>query len=85
MFGAIQMVEYNPDLTDQVVTALYKFVNLANTMLHNNGEGVEAWTQTRWEDFVMTLQWCVFLHSADKSSCTFSGCMISIQTGMRIF
>ena len=56
MFGAIQMVEYNPDLTDQVVTALYKCVSLDNTMLHN-GQGVEAWTQTRWEDFVMTLQW----------------------------
>lgn len=86
MFGAIQMVEYNPDLTDQVVTALYKFVNLANTMLHNNGEGVEAWTQTRWEDFVITLQWCVSLHcSVDRSSWSLSGCMISIQMGMRIF
>ncbi|KAE9405566.1 hypothetical protein BT96DRAFT_934810 [Gymnopus androsaceus JB14] len=41
MFGAIQMVEYNPELADQVVSALYKFVSLANTMLHNNGEGVE--------------------------------------------
>lgn len=58
MFGAIQMVEANPTLTDQVVTALYKFVSLANTMLQN-GEGVEAWTATRWEDFVITLQWCV--------------------------
>ena len=56
MFGAIQMVEYNSSLTDQVVDALYKFVECANTMLHN-GEGVEAWTQTRWEDFVMSLQW----------------------------
>ncbi|KAJ4495985.1 hypothetical protein C8J55DRAFT_495449 [Lentinula edodes] len=61
MFGAIQMVEYNPDLTDQVVDALYKFVTLANQMLHN-GEGVEAWTQTRWEDFVMTLQWLYDFH-----------------------
>ncbi|KAF9062646.1 hypothetical protein BDP27DRAFT_1385106 [Rhodocollybia butyracea] len=61
MFGAIQMVEYNPDLTDQVVTALHKFVAVANTMLHN-GEGVEAWTQTRWEDFVMTLQWLYDFH-----------------------
>lgn len=50
------MVEANPALTDQVVTALYKFVNLANTMLQT-GAGLEPWTQTRWEDFVMTLQW----------------------------
>ncbi|KAJ7577524.1 hypothetical protein C8J56DRAFT_970986 [Mycena floridula] len=55
-FGAIQMVEANPSLTDSVVTAMHKFVALANTMLIN-GQGVEDWTATRWEDFVMTLQW----------------------------
>lgn len=59
MFGAIQMVENDSSLTTEVVTALYKFVNLANSMLHA-GEGVEAWTQTRWEDFVITLQWYVY-------------------------
>ena len=57
-FGAIQMVEANPALTDHVVTALHKFVALANTMLHN-GEGLEDWARTRWEDFVMVLQWYV--------------------------
>ena len=55
-FGAIQMVEADPSLTDRVVPALHKFVSLANTMLHN-GEGLEDWARTRWEDFVMTLQW----------------------------
>jgi hypothetical protein len=39
MFGAIQMTEFNPALTDQVVTALYKFANLANTMLKSNNTG----------------------------------------------
>jgi len=51
------MTEVYPDLTDKVVLALHKFVALANTMLKNNGQGVEAWTATRWEDFVITLQW----------------------------
>ena len=60
-FGAIQMVEADPSLATRVVPALHKFVSLANTMLHN-GEGLEDWARTRWEDFVMTLQWCV--HSA---------------------
>ena len=55
-FGAIQMVEADSSLTDRVVTALHKFVALAHTMLQN-GEGLEDWTNTRWEDFVMTLQW----------------------------
>ncbi|KAF9483297.1 hypothetical protein BDN70DRAFT_851929 [Pholiota conissans] len=61
MFGAIQMVENDPTLTTSVVTALHKFVALANTMLHA-GQGVESWTQTRWEDFVMTLQWLYDYH-----------------------
>ena len=55
-FGAIQMVEANPSLAKRVVPALHKFVRLANTMLHN-GEGLEDWTKTRWEDFVIVLQW----------------------------
>ncbi|EIN09448.1 hypothetical protein PUNSTDRAFT_85803 [Punctularia strigosozonata HHB-11173 SS5] len=61
MFGAIQMVEADPSLTDRVVTALHKFVKLANAMLHN-GEGVEDWTATRWEDFVMVCQWLYDFH-----------------------
>lgn len=59
-FGAIQMVEANPSLTDRVVPSLHKFVKLANAMLHN-GTGLEPWTNTRWEDFVITLQWYVLL------------------------
>lgn len=55
-FGAIQMVEANTSLATRVVPALHKFVKLANTMLHS-GEGLEQWTNTRWEDFVITLQW----------------------------
>ncbi|KAG6835645.1 hypothetical protein H0H93_016233 [Arthromyces matolae] len=50
------MTEANSSLTDSVVSAMFKFVTLANTML-KAGQGVEAWTQTRWEDFVISLQW----------------------------
>lgn len=55
-FGAQQMVEYDPSQADRVIPALHKFVKLANTMLHN-GTGLEDWARTRWEDFVITLQW----------------------------
>ncbi|KAF5353734.1 hypothetical protein D9758_008623 [Tetrapyrgos nigripes] len=55
-FGAIQMVEYKPSQTDRVVTALHKFVNLANEMLRKE-QGVDKWAMTRWEDFVLALQW----------------------------
>ncbi|KAG7095934.1 hypothetical protein E1B28_006618 [Marasmius oreades] len=56
LFGAIQMVEYDPSQTDKVVTAMHKFVVEANRMLHA-GEGMEIWTQTRWADLVMALEW----------------------------
>ncbi|KAJ3847972.1 hypothetical protein EV368DRAFT_76450 [Lentinula lateritia] len=59
--GAIQMVEYKPELTDKVVTALHRFMKLANRMLRD-GEGVESWAATRWEDFVMVLQWLYDSH-----------------------
>ncbi|KAL0067433.1 hypothetical protein AAF712_005419 [Marasmius tenuissimus] len=61
--GAIQLVEVNPTLTDRVVTAMHKFVQLANTMLQNNqGLGDGGWAQTRWEDFVIALQWLYDFH-----------------------
>ncbi|KAI0028293.1 hypothetical protein K488DRAFT_58962 [Vararia minispora EC-137] len=54
--GAMQMVEYDPSQTTKVVNAFNKFISLANTMLHA-GQGLEDWTRTRWEDFVIMLQW----------------------------
>ncbi|KAH8115214.1 hypothetical protein DFH11DRAFT_1726088 [Phellopilus nigrolimitatus] len=57
LFGAMQMMEYNTSLADAVVPALYKFVTLANSMMKNNGTGVDVWAATRWEDFVISLQW----------------------------
>ncbi|KAI5116455.1 hypothetical protein M0805_006176 [Coniferiporia weirii] len=56
LFGATQMIEYNATLADTIIPKLYKFVTLANTMIKNN-EGLEEWTRSRWEDFVITLQW----------------------------
>jgi hypothetical protein len=50
------MAEYKPELTDKIVNALHKFARLANDMLRN-GEGVDKWAETRWEDFVIALQW----------------------------
>ncbi|KAK0436044.1 uncharacterized protein EV420DRAFT_1623533 [Desarmillaria tabescens] len=60
-FGAIQMVEYNSSLMDRVVTAMHNFVPLANEMIRK-GEGLEVWTNARWEDFVITLQWLYDYH-----------------------
>ncbi|KAL0062698.1 hypothetical protein AAF712_010393 [Marasmius tenuissimus] len=65
MFGAIQMVEYDPSQTDKVVNALHKFVVEANRMLHA-GQGMEQWTQTRWADFVMALEWLYDFHPNGK-------------------
>ena len=66
-FGAIQMVEYQPELTDRVVTALHKFVKLTNQMLRS-GEGVDKWAETRWEDFVVTLQWLYDYHPSGNEA-----------------
>lgn len=58
MFGAIQIAESDPAQVGKIVPALHKFVALANSML-KNGEGLNdgGWAKTRWEDFVITLQW----------------------------
>lgn len=83
LFGAIQMMENDPSLSDRTIPALYKFVELANTMLHN-GEGLEDWARTRWEDFVIALQWSVInrleLHLLNL---LILGCTISIHKETR--
>nr|GAT56206.1 predicted protein [Mycena chlorophos] len=55
-FGSIQMVEFYPELTERVVDALHRFVVLANKML-KAGLGTDMWAETRFEDFIVTLQW----------------------------
>ncbi|KAF8915766.1 hypothetical protein CPB85DRAFT_1432774 [Mucidula mucida] len=50
-FGAIQLVEVDPSLTDRVVDAMHRFVKVANKML-KRGEGVDDWAATRWEDLL---------------------------------
>lgn len=55
-FGAIQMLEADPTQKTKILDAFNKFIPLANSML-KQGEGLEPWTQTRWADFIMTLEW----------------------------
>ncbi|GLB33181.1 putative beta-L-arabinofuranosidase, GH127 [Lyophyllum shimeji] len=61
LLGAIQMVEANPNIADQVIPALHKFVNLAHSMIVNN-QGLEVWTRARWHEFAITLQWLYDVH-----------------------
>lgn len=52
----MQMLEHDPTLAKSVIQPIYKFVVLANNML-KNGTGLEPWTQSRWEEFAIALQW----------------------------
>lgn len=86
-FGAIQMLEANPALESRIVPALHKFVSLANTMLHN-GQGQDDWAKTRWEDFVMVLQWyenCGRNVFITLTWSLLSGYTTSTQMGKKIF
>ncbi|KAL1739705.1 hypothetical protein HDZ31DRAFT_68667 [Schizophyllum fasciatum] len=64
-FGAIQLLEVYPEYTDPFLAAMQKFVPLANQMLRD-GEGLEIWTNTRWEDFVMVLEWLYDYHPSGQ-------------------
>jgi len=66
-FGATQMVESDPSLASQVIPAMYKFITLANSML-KTGQGLEPWTEARWQEFAITLQW--FLYALASRSTT---------------
>ncbi|KAI9711855.1 MAG: hypothetical protein M1820_002000 [Bogoriella megaspora] len=70
--GLIQLVEADPDTyQDRVVTALHKYFQLMNSMLHNNGTGYVyqgtipeeldqgnfQWGRVRVQDQMISLQW----------------------------
>jgi hypothetical protein len=46
---------------------MMKFVSLSNTMLKNK-QGIEPWMQTRWEDYVMTLEWLYEFHTQSNDT-----------------
>ncbi len=83
-FGAIQLVEVDPSLTDRVVDAMHRFVKVANKML-KRGEGVDDWAATRWEDFVIALQWYVFSSRLPTSLSSHPGYMTIIRKGRKSF
>ena len=68
------MVEADSSLADRVVPALHKFVSLANTMLHQD-QGLEDWARTRWEDFVIVLQWYVSHRSHRRTAIVLLKCL----------
>ncbi|KAF8685180.1 Beta-L-arabinofuranosidase GH127 [Rhizoctonia solani] len=57
LLGAIGMAEAEPELADKIIYSLMKFIKLANKMLRE-GKGTQDWTKgTRWQDFVLAMQW----------------------------
>ncbi|KAF8313597.1 hypothetical protein DL93DRAFT_2058901 [Clavulina sp. PMI_390] len=58
MFGATQLIEADPTRLNRTLTALYKYVPLALTML-NNGTGLNdgGWGAIRWQELALNMQW----------------------------
>jgi hypothetical protein len=63
----MQFAEADPTQSDKIVTALLKFVTLAHSMLANNGQGVEEWGASRWQDFAIVVQWLVSILSWSRT------------------
>ncbi|KAF8313595.1 hypothetical protein DL93DRAFT_2167719 [Clavulina sp. PMI_390] len=58
MLGATQLVEADPTRLNETLTALYKFIPEAYSMLQN-GQGLNdgGWGAIRWQEFALSLQW----------------------------
>ncbi|KZV90509.1 hypothetical protein EXIGLDRAFT_740764 [Exidia glandulosa HHB12029] len=82
LLGLMQFAEADPSQADKIVTAMHKFVALANKMLHNNGDGVDEWGAARYADFILVLQWLYDNHPNDQQPILLDTMQLLKQTGM---
>ncbi|KAH8925501.1 hypothetical protein BT69DRAFT_1348679 [Atractiella rhizophila] len=57
LLGLTQHMEADPSLVNIALPAVYKFISLMNTMLKNNGQGLEEWGAARAAEMALTFHW----------------------------
>ena len=74
LLGLTQLAEANSTYEPLILSALGKYMNLTNSMLHDNGTGFTdcasdldcSWGQARIHDQIMTIQWMLDNHPSDQ-------------------
>ncbi|TQV96667.1 DUF1680 domain-containing protein [Cordyceps javanica] len=74
--GLIQLAEADKKWEQRIVTALHKFFQLGNKMLHNNSQGFTrcasdvdcSWGEVRVADMIITIQWLLENHPENNES-----------------
>ncbi|EJD54087.1 hypothetical protein AURDEDRAFT_157341 [Auricularia subglabra TFB-10046 SS5] len=81
LLGMMQFAQADPSQAGKIVDSMYKFVKLANTMLHNNSEGLEEWGAARYQDFMITLEWLYDNYPKDQGDILLDTMQLLKQTG----
>ena len=55
--GLIQLVEADASQATTVIPAMYKFVNLMHDAIQANQSYAQIWSQSRYADMILSLQW----------------------------
>ena len=68
--GLMQLVEADPRLSERIIPAVYKFIELMHSMLADGRGFQDFWGEVRYPDMLVVLQWLYEKHPQNKSHVT---------------
>jgi hypothetical protein len=68
MLALMQLAEADPSTTEDIVSAIHRFIPILNTLLQDGKSTSEVWGRARYGDMQLVLQWLVTYHPSNDTA-----------------